>query len=210
MEIDFNQLNELLNAFGLSLNIENKIFTFTDIETDRPMQSLLFYREGFSERTKAYTDDEDTLLKGLPFYLSANNKFYRMSISIRDNKIKVYYILKSEMLKTNLWENIELNAYESYYTLNETTFENNNIKSNTSFTSLVTDGSIIVSSNNVRSAKLAFIKDHVTEDLYSLPKEEAVQLIEQSKLFKDTMRIISPELAESYSSAKKDIIGQSK
>ena len=209
MEIDFNQLNELLNAFGLSLNIENKIVTFTDIETDRPMQSFLFYREGFSERTKAYTDDEDMLLKGLPFYLSANNKFYKMSISIRDNKIKVYDICKSEMLKTNLWENIELNAYERYYTLDETTFENNNIISNTSFTSLVTDGSIIVSSNK-RSAKLDFIKDTVTEDFYSLPKEEAVQLIEQSKLFKDTMRIISPELAESYSSAKKDIIGQSK
>lgn len=233
MKLDYNRLSELLNAFGLSLKVENGNAVFVDVETNTPMKSYVVYKEGFADQKVEYTTEANKLLNGWPFYVDAENKHFRLNIAVREDNIKVYEITKTERKEPHLYECSELKTDRRTYTLEETTYRRHTREdgseylsrdfiSNVSFgANEITDareGGIVIHTDNKR-ADVCFKKDVSTgeitpdfrdEDFEEISQQEATQLIEQSRVFKDTMRILCPTLADSYLNAKTNSIGPTK
>lgn len=233
MKLDYSRLNELLNAFGLSLKVENGNAIFVDGETNTPMKSYVVYKEGFADQSVEYTTEANKLLNGWPFYVDAENKHFRLNIAVRQDNVKVYEITKTERKEPHLYESSELKTDRRTYTLEETTYRRHTREdgseylsrdfiSNVSFgANEITDsreGGIVIHTDNKR-ADVWFKKDTTTgeitpdfrdEDFEEISQQEATQLIEQSRIFKDTMQILCPKLAESYSNAKTNSVGPTK
>lgn len=225
MKLDYNGLSELLNSFGLSLKVENGSAIFLDVETNSPMKSYVVYKEGFADQKVEYISDANKLLNGWPFYLETKNKYFRMNIGVKDENIKVYEITKTERKEPHLYESSELKTDRRTYSLEETTYRRHTREDGTEYLSrdLISnvrfgafeitgarEGGIVIHTDNKR-ADICFKKNAATgeiipdfrdEDFEEISQQEAIELIEQSRIFKDTMRTLCPILAENYSNAK--------
>ena len=122
MKLDYNRLSELLNAFGLSLKVENGNAIFVDGETNTPMKSYVVYKEGFADQSVEYTTEANKLLNGWHFYVDAENKHFRLNIAVSEDTIKVYEITKTERKEPHLYESSELKTERRTFTLEETTY----------------------------------------------------------------------------------------
>lgn len=225
MKLDYNRLNELLNSFGLFLKIENGSAIFVDVETNSPMKSYVVYKEGLADQSVEYISDTNILLNGWPFYLEAENKHFKLNISVNGENIKVYEITKTERKEPHLYESSELKTDRRTYILEETTYRRHTREDGTEYLSRdfisnvrfganeITDareGGIVIHTDNKR-ADICFKKNATTgeitpdfrdEDFEEISQQEATELIEQSRIFKDTMKTLCPTLAKSYSNAK--------
>lgn len=234
MKLDYNKLSELLNAFGLSLKVDNGNVVFVDAETNTPMKSYVVYKEGFADQKVEYTTEANKLLNGWPFYVDAENKHFRLNISVKDDSIKVYEINKTERKEPHLYERTELKTDRRTYTLEETTYRKHTREDGSEYLSCdfisnvkfgvneIVDsrvGGIVIHTDNNKRADVCFKKDITTgeiipdigeEDFVEISQQEATQLIEQSRIFKNTMRILCPTLAESYSNSKTNTVGPTK
>lgn len=226
MKLDYNRLSELLNSFGLSLKIENGNAIFVDIETNSPMKSYVVYKEGFADQEVKYITDANILFNGYPFYLGNENKYFRLNIFAKNENIKVYEITKTERKEPYLYESSELKGDRRGYILEETTFRKSTREDGTEYfdRDFISDvefgvseidgsrgGGIIIHTDNNKSAGIYFKKDVTTgeivpdireEDFVEISQQEATQLIKQSRVLEDTMRILCPTLADNYSKAK--------
>ena len=227
MIIDYDKFVELLNSFGLSLEVKKGIATFTDVETDMPMESYIIYRhEG-----KTIINEAKALFTGWPFYVAADNKWYELCFSFENNKIKLNELTKTTRLKPHVYEEIKLkHEIGIAYSLEKIIYEKPLLKSgyesiggnplsNIRFYACEeTDykiGKIItmspISGPNRKKNEMFFSTDEeavliehtVCDDITKVMSyEEAIKLIEESQLFKDTMNMFCPTLAEKYSQIK--------
>ena len=225
MIIDYDKFVELLNSLGLSLEVKKRIAKFTDVETGMPMESYVSYKE------KENTGDVKELFTGWPFYVAADNKCYKLCFSFENNKIKLDELTKTTRLEPHVYEEIKL-KHESdiSYSLEKITYEKpllksgyeslgGNLLSNIRFYACEeTDykiGKIItmspISGPNRKKNEMFFSKDEdavlidhtVCDDITKVMSyEEAIKLIEESQLFKDTMNMFCPIVAEKYSQIK--------
>ena len=226
MKLDYNGLSELLNSFGLSFRTENGNAVFVDVETNLPMESSVVYKEGFADQKVEVTSDANKLLNGYPFYLKNESKYFKLNIGISDENINVFEITKTEIKEPHLYESCSLKKNSTFsYSVEEMTYRNHTREDGTEYASCdfisnvkftVNDirdtraGGLIVKKDN-KSANIWFKKNEPTgeitpdfrdEDFEEMSLQEATESIEQSKVFKSTIGILYPTLADSYANAK--------
>lgn len=231
MKINYDKLIELLNNFGLSLTIEGDNAIFTDIETDTPMKSYVGYKKGYADQKVEYTADTKTLLNGWPFYVENENKMYQINILNKEDELEIFEITKTERTEPHVYEETSLictifGAFSFDKTIYEKHLKNGHetlggeMLSHIRFFARETDydnrWSTIVTSfpvcgANRKKNEMFFAKNPETDEMTyvadeNTPKtmsdEEAIQLIEQHQLFKDTLNIFCPILAENYENIK--------
>ena len=215
---DFDKLNELLNIFGLSLRIENGCCFFTDIETGIELSPYI-YLECYG---KEYTNDAETLLNSYSFYLKTRNKVYELGICARKDTFIVGSIYKREMVEPDFCEEIHLKSDNRECKLKEKTYnydENacprvtNFNEVNFSTSELIDPAQSVITIKNPdfsRYTELWFDKNKNTGEIYlmntseldTISQEDAISLIEQSRMFKDVMRLFSPKTLEGYTNSK--------
>ena len=228
MKLDYDKLIELLNVFGLSLTIKNGNAEFTDIETDMPMESCIYYAHG----ERKVVNDMNVLFDGYPFSVENANKKFKICVLGSDTDAKVFEIVKTVQKEPHVYEETKLSSEYStneYYfekTLYERPLLDDGYESYGGITlsyvriyaKEITDdkcGKIITMSpvigGNRRKNEMFFNKNlktgeitYVVDDdiVKTMSDEEVIQLIEQSQSFKDTMNILCPILAENYSIMK--------
>ena len=227
MIIDYDKFVELLNSLGLSLEVKKGIAKFTDVETDMPMESYFYGREG-----KTIINEAKSLFIGWPFYVVADNKWYKLCFSFENSKIRLDELTKTTRLEPHVYEEIKLKSeiWGRAYSLEKSTYEKpllkngyesigGNLLSNIRFYACEeTDdkmGKIItmspISGPNRKKNEMFFSKDEeavlidhtVCDDITKVMSyEEAIELIEKNQLFKDTMNMLCPIVAEKYSQIK--------
>ncbi len=145
----------------------------------------------------------------------------------------MYEITKTERKEPHLYESSELKGDRRTYTLEETTYRRHTREDGTEYLSRdfisnvrfgvseITDareGEIVIHTDNKR-ADICFKRNATTgeinpdfrdEDFEEISQQEATELIEQSRVFKDTMRTLCPTLADSYSSTKTNSVRPTK
>ena len=190
------------NYFSSTLRDSAYIDSFSD-ESDKILL----------EQSKEYTADAKTLLNGWPFYVDTENKHFRLNILVRDEGIKVYEITKNERPPPHLYEKSELKAGTRTFTLEESTYRRHTREDGSEYFSYdfisnvifgvseITDsreGGIKVVADNKRGG-IRFYRDResggIVQDFESsgveeISQEETMQLIEQARVLKDTMRTL--------------------
>ena len=229
MRINYDKLIELLNSFGLSLRIENGYAKFTDMETDLPMESYVYY----ADAGKKSANDIKLLFNSYPFYVENGNKRFKISVSDRDNTVRNLEITRTVRKEPHVYEESRLvseySTNTAYY-FEKTLYERPVLKDGYEsiggitlsyvkfYVEEITDnryGKLItmspVTGSNRRKNEMLFTKNLETDEITyvvdddvikTMSDEEAIQLIEQSQLFKDTMNMLCPTLAENYSKIK--------
>ena len=228
MFVNNDELNRLLNCFGLSLKIENGNAKFIDIETNQPMQSSI---ETIS--TKVTTSDARELLGGFPCYLHSDSKHYKLKIRVNslydetDKDIRVSTISRIEMKEPNVYESCNFTGFDNgtRYAVKETKYikhdGNNEVLSDILFNAGEIDykgGIIVMKDHNTRSDicfKESAVNGEITPDFKDeyfseISLQETTELIDQSIVFKDTIDILCPKLSEAYANTKTNSFGPTK
>ena len=219
---DFDELNKLLNIFGLSLKIENGCCFFIDIETGLQLVPYIYHAEHGS--MKIYTDDAKTLLNRYPFYLETRTKFYELNIAAGEDIFCVYKIFKKEKVKPDLVEEANLEATYSVWAIKESTYNYDEA----SCPRMTNINEVVYSANEIiypnlglicvkspdfsKYAELLYFKKNKNSEIHldetvsarhsNISVEEATFLIEQSRVFKDVMELFSPKTLEGYINSK--------
>lgn len=230
MRLNYDKLIELLNSFGLSLTIENGNAKFTDIETDMPMESYVYLVHNGKENASDiktlfnsypfYVENENKRFKICVLGSDNDAKFFEITKTVRKEP-HVYE--ESKLVSENgtnasysfekvLYERPVLkDGYESYggITLSYIKFYAEEITDN-KYGKIITMSP--VTGSNRKKNEMFFYKNLETDEITyvvdedvvikTMSDEEAIQIIEQSQLFKETMNILCPTLADKYSEVK--------
>ena len=229
MRLNYDKLIELLNSFGLSLIIENGNAKFTDIETDMSMESCIYYADAEREIVNDikilfdgypfYVENENKKFKICVLGSDNNVKLFEAVKTVRKEPhiyeesklVSKYSTGIAYSFEKTLYERPVLeDGYESY--------GGNSLSYIRFYVEEMTDnrcGKIITMSpvigDNRKKNEMFFNKNLETDEITyvvdddvikTMSDEEAIQLIEQSQLFKDTINMLCPTLAENYLKVK--------
>lgn len=229
MRLNYDKLIELLNSFGLSLIIENGNAKFADIETDMPMESCIYYADAGREIVNDikvlfdgypfYVENENKRFKICALDSNTDLKIFEIAKTVQKEPhvyeesklVSEYSTNPSYYFEKTLYERPVLeDDYESYggITLSYVRFYANEITDNRCG-KIITMSPIIGGSR--KKNEMFFSKNSETDEITyvvdddvikTMSDEEAIQIIEQSQLFKDTINMLCPILAENYLKVK--------
>jgi len=224
MQFDLNELNNILNIFGVSLEIKDGVAIFIDNKTNSIMESYIVCKEGFADQEKHNTADIKTLFNGYPFYIKTKGILLKLSIYCSKDKYMLTKINKIETIEPHKYEYTEMQVYGRSYELDEYTwvadlrndgseYLSGKTISLTSFRVLEPTNQrfgLIQISNGKRKTAICYGKDIKTgeiqpyADFDQISRDDCMKLIKRSRAFKETLRIFCPTVSSYYFENKID------
>ncbi|MBR5662255.1 MAG: hypothetical protein IKX00_01225 [Bacilli bacterium] len=218
MTFDLNELNNVLNVFGVSLEIKDDVAIFIDNKSNSIMESYIVCKEGFADQERHNAADTKTLFNGYPFYIKTKDLFLKLSIYRSKDKFMLTNISKVETIEPHKYEYTEMHVYGRSYELNEYTWVADLRKDGSEYLSGKTIsltsfhvlepinqrfGRIQITNGKKKTA-ICYGKDIKTgeikpyADFDQISKNNCKKLIDESRVFKETLKIFCPIVSSYY------------
>jgi len=225
MKLDYNKFEKLLNVYGISSKIEKDNITFYDMETNEVMNGeSLVSNSKTTKVSELFNVNNDPF--EFNFSISNGKKIFIGEVYYEDNLFTVKQFDYQKEINPNIddttsYEHIIANVYENTFYIYEQEYDKTEAGEAINYTADFAYGAgkrdskkkankekyyhiEVVDKLNKKGYQMKFDINNMNmyEEVGFMNKDEAMSLIDSSKVFKKSMDVLCESLSSEYENVK--------